>query len=161
MSRALISTRTGVWILLSLLTGTCGMFYASVIGGNLAVAGVTGACTGAVLIGFELYIVQGRPGPVLRRAPFPLFVAVTVLIWAMVIALALVVVPNLIDLTAYGAAVDESSFWQDFAYSFAVALAFNIVARTSSLVGHRVLANFLLGRYYRPLKEQRVFLFWT
>jgi len=159
MSRVLISTRTGVWILLSLLTGTCAMFYASVIGGNLAVAGVTGACTGAVLIGFEIYIVQGRPGPVLRRAPFPLFAAVTVVIWAMVIALALVAVPNLIGLTAYGAAVDESSFWQDFVYSFAVALAFNIVARTSSLVGHRVLANFLLGRYYRPLKEQRVFLF--
>ncbi len=35
----------------------------------------------------------------------------------------------------------------------------NFSIRIHSLVGARVLLNFLLGRYYRPLREQQVFMF--
>jgi adenylate cyclase len=38
-------------------------------------------------------------------------------------------------------------------------LLVNFSVRIHSLVGTRVLLNFLLGRYHRPLREQRVFMF--
>jgi class 3 adenylate cyclase len=45
------------------------------------------------------------------------------------------------------------------AFSMGVAFLLNFFGRIRSLVGDRVLLNFLLGRYHRPLREERVFLF--
>ena len=40
-----------------------------------------------------------------------------------------------------------------------VSLIFNAALRIRSLAGSRVLLNFLLGRYHRPLRESRIFMF--
>ncbi|MGK0168919.1 MAG: adenylate cyclase [Gammaproteobacteria bacterium] len=43
-------------------------------------------------------------------------------------------------------------------FSILVGLVLNAVLRIRLLVGPRVLGNFLIGRYYRPRREDRVFM---
>ena len=73
--------------------------------------------------------------------------------------LCLYIVPVLYGSAAYPEEYVASTFGQDLLFSMAVALVINGALRVRRLVGGRVLTNFLLGRYYRPLREGRIFMF--
>lgn len=112
------------------------------------------------MVGFELFWIQQPIGTWLRGLPLPAFLTISTLIWSVIIAASLQIIPRLFGLEQlYGADYDATTFRQDMVVSLVVAFAFNAVLRIRSLVGGRVLTNFLLGRYHRPLREQRVFLF--
>lgn len=143
-----------LWLTVSVLASMIGAAYGSLVGGSTPIGGITGFTIGALLVGFELFIVQRPVGQPLRRLPLPVFIALTSVAWAALISLALVSI-SLIAESGSG----RDTFARDFAFSFAVGLLFNAALRTSSLIGHRVLFNFLIGRYNRPLRENRVFMF--
>ena len=44
-------------------------------------------------------------------------------------------------------------------YAFVASLILGSLLELSRLIGPRVLANFVLGRYHRPMREERVFMF--
>jgi adenylate cyclase len=59
---------------------------------------------------------------------------------------------------------DEIGTWlpvkpQTVAFSFAAGFAYSFLETVNHLLGQNVLVNFATGRYYRPRREERVFLF--
>ena len=52
-----------------------------------------------------------------------------------------------------------ADFRQDMVFAVLAVFAFNFVVSVNALLGGRVLVSFLLGRYHRPIEEERVFMF--
>lgn len=134
--------------------------YARVIEGN----GLYGAVAGAVIVApiavFEALVMQGRIGEPLRRLPLWGSFVLSSAVWAVcIVAGLLVITPVVLGLEAFPAWYDRSSFLQDATFALIMALLVNFWIRIHALVGARVLLNFLLGRYHRPLGEQQVFMF--
>jgi len=148
------------WCGITLLGGIIGVSYSLWVGGNPGLA-FTAACilTGAVF-GFELFYVYRPAGIWLRSLPLPLFLAISSLIWIIIVGTSLQVVPLFFGFDqAYGDTYSASTFTQDMSFALIIIFIVNSVLRIRSLIGSRVLKNFMIGRYHRPLREQRVFMF--
>ncbi|MFT5218941.1 MAG: adenylate cyclase [Planctomycetota bacterium] len=150
-----------LWGLFIVAGGLVGAGYSQVIGGQLKHGFSAGCVLTAGVIGFELFWVQSKFGNRLRSLPLSIFILVSTLVWAVIIALSLQIVPVLIlgEVDAYGPDVDFTSFEQDMIFALAVSFIFNAVLRLRSLIGSRVFSNFMLGRYHQPVRENRVFMF--
>ena len=152
--------RIYIWAISTLVGGAIGIMYSLLVGGQPKFAFPIGCAIVGGVMGFELLFVQQPVGAWLRGLPLLAFMTISTLLWTVIIAVSLQIVPLLLGLEeAYGETYQASTFQQDMVFSLAVAFAMNAVLRIRSLVGGRVLINFLLGRYHRPLREQRVFLF--
>lgn len=137
-----------------------GIGYSKLIEGNEAIGALAGLVIGLGVSAFEVFVVSGSGmGAVLRRLSLPVFIGVATVVWAAIITVSLYAVPYLYDPSKSPYPYEESTFIQDFSFSFVIALAVNAAIRIRGLVGSRVLINFLIGRYHRPRREERVFLF--
>ena len=152
--------RLYMWAIYTLVGGAIGAVYSLSIGGDPKFGFPIGCAIVGGVMGFELLFVQQPVGTWLRGLSLLPFIIISTLIWTAIIAASLQIVPRLLgEEEAYGEHYRASTFQQDMVFSLAVAFVMNAVLRIRSLVGGRVLMNFLLGRYHRPLREQRVFLF--
>ena len=153
--------RLYIWTIYALVGGTIGIFYSLAIGGQPKFGFSIGCAIAGGVIGFELLYVGQPVGAWLRRLSLLPFITISTLVWAAIIAVSLQFVPFLLGAEeAYGERdIAATTFEQDMVFSLVVAFLMNAALRVRSLVGGRVLMNFLLGRYHRPLREQRVFLF--
>ena len=142
-----------------LIAAAIGLGYVHIIGGTDSIGIAIGFGVGLTLSAFELFYVQGKYGAKLRSLPLPLFILITTFCWAIIVSVLLMWVPYLMQGYTYGTGYAASTFLQDFLFSLAIGLLFNSGLRLRGLVGGRVLFNFLLGRYHRPLREERVFMF--
>ncbi len=142
-----------------LIASGIGLGYARIIGGTDSIGVTVGFGIGMSLSAFELFYVQGPYGARLRGLPLPLFILITTVGWVIILSVLLTWVPYLMQGFTYGTGYTASTFQQDLLFSLAVSLVFNFGLRLRGLVGGRVLFNFLLGRYNRPLREERVFMF--
>ena len=141
-----------------------GSAYAALVGGDKLFGAIVGAVIALPIAAFEVFVVQGRVGERLRQLPLWGIIAITTGVWIVSIVVGILVLPPLIvpdDLhpDRYTDSYDEGAFLQDAIFCFVVAVIINFSMRIHSLVGVRVLLNFLLGRYYRPLREHQVFMF--
>jgi adenylate cyclase len=149
----------GLWIVLIALGALVGVAYNAAIGARVHISATIGAVIAGSITGFELFVVQGRYGAPLRRLPLALFIASTTVAWLAFIWAALEYVPMLFPDSNRIADYTGASLARDMTFSFVASFVFNTAPRIRMLVGPRVLANFLLGRYHRPLREERVFMF--
>ncbi len=113
-----------------------------------------------LLVGaFELLYLPSRPGARLRRQPF----AAQLLI--RVIAMWLAIFIGLTLGNAFFNPAITFEYWRtpaiviDAVVTFAIALVILFFLQMRDLVGPRILGAFVLGRYFRPVSEFRVFLF--
>ena len=121
------------------------------------------AAQGALIIvlvfGLEWLVATGPASESLRRAPFAVvFLAKTLMTTVSIVA-------------AYGIGgvvlfperfADETALHdlaRDSVFALCVAAVLQLVLMVRSIVGGRVLSNIILGRYHRPLSEERVFMF--
>ncbi len=113
------------------------------------------------LFGFELLVVPSTVGGWLRRRSFLVGVAIRALASCVIIVAGLfsgrAAIAWLFDqpVSPYNAA----TLLRDVGYSFAVFFTFQFALQVVTLVGARVLVNFLVGRYHRAVHEERIFLF--
>jgi len=137
-----------------------GSAYGALIGANTTFGAVAGASIAAPIVAFEMFLVRGRLGEPLRRLPMWGMLVVSSVVWLLSIAAGiLLITPSILDMEPYPEWYHGSTFLQDAAFFLVVMLLVNFTVRAHSLVGTRVLMNFLLGRYHRPLREQQVFMF--
>lgn len=158
-----ISPRTSKNILVCLgvaiATGALGAGYSVITGGRVPYGLLAGFQIGLLLSGFELFFVQSAAGTGLRRLPLIVFITAATLVWALLIYFSIYVSTPLmlgIDLSGH-----EFDARDARGLLFALALAFlsTFFIRIQSLVGARVLFAFLVGRYHKPMREERVFMF--
>jgi adenylate cyclase len=149
-----------VCVTASLASALLGLAYAALIGADKTFGAVAGAAIAAPIVAFELFVVQGRVGEPLRHLPLWGLTLISAAIWTLSIVVGiLIITPAILNMEAYPEWYDNSTFVQDATFFLVVVLLINISIRIHSLVGARVLLNFLLGRYHRPLREQQVFMF--
>lgn len=160
--RHLVSRRT----LLSLIAFTAigalvGLAYARIM--NTAVP--ESVCIGVVITTgismFEQYFARHPRGRWLRRAPLLVMIAVSTGVWLTIIGLSLYLIPELFGAQSgwFRERVAAGAFRIDVVFSILMALAVTTAIRLRTLIGGRVLLNFLSGRYRHPVNEERIFLF--
>ena len=121
----------------------------------------TGATIGGLTSAFEIFVMEGPVGARLRRRPFLSTLFVRVVIHTAIVVCALfsnrAITGLLIGYFVPGA-FDRREMVQDAVYSFLVVALIMFVLQMRSLIGGRTLLNVVLGRYHRPVREQRIFL---
>jgi adenylate cyclase len=115
---------------------------------------LTGAAIGSVLSALESLVLAGSLGATLRRAPFPVHVAIKTIIYLAVILFALELGRHL-----FPSPGERGIEGGDVLFSLGASLVFVFMLDVNTLLGQNVLINFIIGRYYSPRLELRVFLF--
>ena len=116
-----------------------------------------GLLDGCLIWGFELFFVAGRRGEFVRRSRFLTAIGIK----------AAIIVAILIFTEAMSALLFEADpdwrlhprFIIVIAYALTLIAMVSAAIQVTRIIGGRVLANIVLGRYHRPLAEERVFLF--
>jgi adenylate cyclase len=121
-----------------------------------------GAAIGASLTALELFYVREPRGAWLRRASFVFGILDRATLYAAVIV-AVLLLNRLIFGLLHGFERSNLDYFglpllRDAVFSFLVFLAISFVLQMRRVVGGRVLTNLLLGRYHRPVREDRVFM---
>jgi len=140
-------------------TAALGAGYSAVAGGLPLYGAVAGLFIGLLLATFELFFVQTPAGAWLRRLPLALFIVIATLVWALLIGFSVyVAAPYLLAIEVFPLELDSRDA-SALTFSFGLALLLTFFLRIQSLIGGRVLFNFLMGRYHQPAREERVFMF--
>ena len=141
------------------VTAALGAGY-SIAGGGLPRYGaVAGLLIGFFLGSFELFFVQTPAGAWLRRLPLILFVAVATLVWALLIGFSIyIAAPFLLGIDIHPYELDVRDV-RGLVFAFGLAFLATFFLRVQSLTGGRVLFNFFIGRYHKPSRDERVFMF--
>lgn len=141
------------------MTAALGAGYSTVAGGLPRFGATAGLLIGLLLAVFELFFVQTPAGAWLRRLPLIVFIVIATLIWALLIGFSIyAATPYLLDIDIFPIAI-ESRDVSGFAFAFGLAFLATFTLRIESLIGGRVLFNFIIGRYHKPSREERVFMF--
>ncbi|MBR1219596.1 adenylate/guanylate cyclase domain-containing protein [Bradyrhizobium sp. U87765 SZCCT0131] len=125
---------------------------------NYLRSGVHGVGLALAGWGVHLYFTTGRSAGV-RRWPLWVDVAVRAASMAVVVAVLAVVLEALL----YGGPIEARWLFVDLprivALAFVTSFVIGAVYEVTRLVGSRVLLNVILGRYRRPVREERVLMF--
>ena len=158
------SVRLRVWAGMVIAAVILGTGYVSVLleptTANLLRGVGYGIVVGTLFSAYQLFYVDGPWGVWMRRAPFLISLGLRTAIGTVIIALAILLCRTVIDYSG----PEEERFaldllLRDVAFSLFASVVILFVVQMHRIVGGRVLANIVLGRYYRPVREDRVFLF--
>jgi adenylate cyclase len=151
------------WILVLCASAGAGVLYGVLFDrGSPAVGAIFGLCVSLPLLAFERGILLGALQRWIRALSGLGFIAAALLTYDILIAVGFAVGGTIV--WALGL-VRES--WMETAllsprvllYALAVSAIIIFVIRVRDLIGREVFANLLIGRYRRPVREERVFLF--
>ncbi|MEM7377311.1 MAG: adenylate/guanylate cyclase domain-containing protein [Pseudomonadota bacterium] len=142
-----------------------GVVYSLLSDGGLGLGAAIGASIAGGIAAFEVGYVHHPRGRWLRRQPLALFIALSAVVWVSVMIFSLQVLPLWLGDSSSARYAEDGAFFvdrlfrADMLFSVAVGLIMTATMRLRSLVGGRLLFEFLTGRYRRPVDERRIFLF--
>jgi adenylate cyclase len=139
----------------ALVSAAIGAIYTYVAHDALLLGTSMGAAFGTIFPSIEIILLKGDAGAWLRRAPFPVFLAVRIVAYVVLI----IAIEVSISWLFYGPAGVAGIGVVDVAFTLLVSFLFNLVFGISDLLGPGVLLAFALGRYHRPRPEERALLF--
>lgn len=118
-----------------------------------------GALITSLVFSFEIFVAQGPASEPLRRARFAVVLFTKALITTGLILLAYGIGGLVLFHDRFEGAAALHNLARDTAFALFVALVLQFILMVRDVVGGRVLTNIILGRYHRPLKEERIFMF--
>lgn len=150
----------------ALISGLMGEVYAAIFytaGGAEYFQGFrTGASIGFLVALFETFYIRSMRRSWIGRLSFVPSLILRVLIITLIVRLCLVgneFLTQLFKGEPFGMGRDMGGEFRDTVLSLAMILVFVIVLQISSLVGLKRFHHLLVGRYFRPVEEERIFLF--
>lgn len=152
------------WVVMLLLGAGAGFLYDWLFSrsGTPMTAMIYGTCTSGVVVAYERGLMLSFVRRRIQRLPSLLYIlcSETILVALIAIGNALggLVVWSL-ELSRFGLAEAVTLPLNVLIYAFIVTAVFVFVMRLRDLIGTQVFFNLLLGRYHRPVKEDRIFLF--
>jgi adenylate cyclase len=155
--------RLWFWLLILAASVAAGAAYTILFGAGPPLAGsIHGLAIGLCVLAFDRGFLAPRLQRRIQRLPSPLYVPAAALGYVAMIA-----VGNAIGgVTAWSAGLVEQPLAQAVSlngrvllYALGISAALVFVTRMRDLLGGEVFANLMLGRYHRPVKEERIFLF--
>ena len=118
-----------------------------------------GALIALAVFWFEAFVAQGALGEPLRRAPFAAVFAAKALITTALIVFAFWIGGLVLFPDRFAGQGPYQSLARDTGYALIVAVLIQFFLMVRTIVGGRVLTNIILGRYHKPLSEERIFMF--
>lgn len=112
-----------------------------------------------LVFGFEIFVAQGAMSEPVRRAPFAVVFLAKTVITTLLIALAYALGGLVLFPERFAADAAMHHLVRDIGFALAVSGGFQLLVMVRNIIGGRVLTNILLGRYHRPLTEERLFMF--
>lgn len=164
------------WLFLSVLGGAVGFVYGytiSLIAGTDEILARSWSMARAGLLitafsaGFELFLYQAPAGAFLRRKPFLIALGLRILCHVVLVLLAILINRSLTYLffTYYFSPPirlrgrSPFALARDLFFTLAVVAFFALLLEFRALIGGRTFNSIVLGRYHRPRRERRIFLF--
>jgi adenylate cyclase len=149
---------------LAVVGAAAGLIYMPLVGDSVTNAeALRFAAQGSLIVlltfGFEIFVAQGAASESLRRAPFVVVFFTKVLITTALIVIAYVIGGLVLFPDRFAENTALRDLGRDTAYALIVAFALQFILLVRILVGGRVLTNIILGRYHKPLEENRIFMF--
>lgn len=155
--------RLWFWLLIVAASAGAGAVYAAVFEAGSPTAGsIYGIAIGGSVIAFERGFLVPRLQRRMRRLPSLLYVPAAALVYAAMIAVGNAIggaIAFYAGLIGDELATAVSLNRRVLTYALAISAALVFVARVRDLLGGEVFVNLMLGRYHRPVKEERIFLF--
>jgi adenylate cyclase len=124
---------------------------------GVPIGAIHGFLLSATIGWVEIFGTRTRPGRVIEQAPFLVTLIVKGLIYGSMIAFVNIVEPGTRLLRVPRGV--ESLQLVSVVFSFAATWAFIFMLQISQIIGGRTLRDWVLGRYHRPRREERYFLF--
>ncbi|MDP4021854.1 adenylate/guanylate cyclase domain-containing protein [Methylobacterium sp. NEAU 140] len=152
------------WVLILLAAAGAGLLYNVVFAaGASPLAGFTyGLCMGAAVLAFDRGLILAGLQARIRRLPASLYVPAAEFAYVLMIAAG----NALGGLVVWGFSLTKDPLVEAtrltprvLAYALAVSGLLVFVIRMRDLIGGEVFVNFMIGRYHKPVEEERVFLF--
>ncbi|MBB2964491.1 adenylate/guanylate cyclase domain-containing protein [Methylobacterium sp. R2-1] len=154
--------RAGFWIVAPVIGMLAGLLYGLIFDVELLVSGIRGAFIGAPVLLYERGLLFQTWRDLIRRAATPIFVAATLATYIAMIAAGNAGAGTVLH-HAFGYMPNPrvAMLMSDagLAYALGISALSAFVFRVRDLIGPRVFANLLIGRYHRPISEERIFLF--
>lgn len=152
------------WVLMLGACGGAGLLYNILFaGGATPLAGlVYGLSVGGTVLAFDRGIILGGLQARMRRLPAMIYVPAAEIAYVLMISVGIALggfVVWALGLTADPLYEAIKITPRVLAYSLAVSAILVFVVRMRDLIGGEVFVNFLVGRYHRPVREERIFLF--
>ncbi|MGY2047090.1 adenylate/guanylate cyclase domain-containing protein [Methylobacterium sp. JK268] len=151
------------WVAILGLSGAAGVVYDALFSNGIpVVAAVYGLCIGGSGLILERGVLVPRLQARCRRMPTFLYVPLAELAYVAMIAIGhaaggLVVWATGLSHERFVDAVIPSP--RALVYALAVSALLVFVVRMRDLIGAEVFVNLMVGRYHRPVEEERIFLF--
>ena len=127
---------------------------------SLVRGAMRGSMIGVIVWSFEMFLKLSPFGERLRRAPFATSLALHTLATTTVLMVAIIASRAL--LSSRGHPMEQwlsVGFLRDTGFALVAVFGIHFVVQVRRIVGGRVLANFIFGRYHRPVNEKRIFMF--
>lgn len=154
--------RTGTWILAPAVGAVAGLFYGLAFEVDVLVSAMRGAFIAAPVLFYERGLLIRRWRDLIRRAATPIFAIATVATYIGMIILGNAIAGTILHHgLGYMASAQVAMRMSEtgFAYALAISALATFVFRVRDLMGPRVFTSLLVGRYHRPITEERIFLF--
>ncbi len=150
-------------LVFALYGAVVGILYTQIAYEVGASSAMRGAYVGTVIASlagaFEVFGARGRWKRFFLAIPFTAALVLRTFVYTAIILVALVsqhlVAPN--EDVTFGRFLLDTR--KDVVFSLIASFVFNFVYAIHELLGPKVLFRFLIGRYHRPTREERVFLF--
>lgn len=154
--------RTSTWILTPAVGAAAGLLYGLVFEIELLVSAVRGAFIAAPVLLYKCGLLVRRWRDLICGTPTPIFAAATLATYVAMIILGNAVAGTILH-HGFGymenARVAMRISETGFIYALGISALATFVFRVRDLMGPRVFASLLVGRYHRPITEERIFLF--
>lgn len=156
----LFATLTLLTMLVGVLDGYLGNNIAEAsMAGDMLRGGVTYLIGGSFIWGFEILFVQSRYGSSIRRMYFLTAIAVKSITLLLIIIFVGTLDQSFISGQLEFNFLDDPNFLRTVSFVFAFIIALQTVTQIVRIVGGRTLINFILGKYHRPVHEEKIFMF--
>lgn len=159
---AMLPVRARFWFVAPVVGALAGLLYGLAFGVEPFVAVIRGVFIGAPLMLYERDLMLRRWRALTRRAATPVFAVATLATYVAMIVLGNAVAGTILH-RGFGVMADARSAMMmsetGFAYALGISALATFVFRVRDLMGPRVFASLLVGRYHRPITEERIFLF--
>ncbi|MFD0933581.1 adenylate/guanylate cyclase domain-containing protein, partial [Methylobacterium trifolii] len=152
------------WGAILLAAASAGLLYNFIFaqGASPAAGFVYGLCMGSAALAFDRGLILGGLQAKIRRLPASLYVPAAEFVYVLMIvagnALGGLVVWGL-SLTGDPLSEAVRITPRVLTYALAVSAVLVFVIRMRDLIGGEVFVNLLIGRYHKPVREERIFLF--
>ena len=166
MSRLMVSRLRlfAVLVGLAVLVGVFDAYMGSVENeANRATAmihgGVLWLVGGSLVWGFEILLIPSSYGIAIRRLHFLTAISAKSGILVVIVILLGMVDRAFFHGILYLEFLTEPNFYRTLAFVFAVIILMQTATQVVRIIGGRTLINFVLGRYHRPVRENKIFMF--